>query len=315
MTGTQTTPSNVLPLPRWTLIIHGVQVLLAIIILGLAAFGVHWIAYNALIFAIVCSILTFAFCGYIIGTTLFFHALYNGFIVFGLHCLMCIFWLSEMGLVANLARIWGSLSSLYGYYGGYDYYYKRDLEVRSTLSKRESVPTIKQYWGALTAGALFGAAELLLWVGSGVLVFIYLNKHRKNAANNTQAQQLPPYPHNPNQPAAGPEKFAQTGVPQQLAPVYQQQPQQQPQFHNGVPQGYQVSPPSAPQSPQQHYAQPYMQPQHTGGYGQDPVGRTVSPLSPPQHSQPASQFNNNPNASELAVTPQNPNVPELSGGR
>lgn len=46
-------PGNVLPLPRWTIIIHGVQMLLAVIILGLDAYGIRWIPYNALIFSLV----------------------------------------------------------------------------------------------------------------------------------------------------------------------------------------------------------------------------------------------------------------------
>ena len=46
-------PSNVLPLPRWTIIIHGVQLLFAVVILGLDAYGIRWIPYNALIFSLV----------------------------------------------------------------------------------------------------------------------------------------------------------------------------------------------------------------------------------------------------------------------
>jgi hypothetical protein len=46
-------PANVLAVPKWTVIIHGVQMLLAIIILGLDAYGIRWIPYNALIFSLV----------------------------------------------------------------------------------------------------------------------------------------------------------------------------------------------------------------------------------------------------------------------
>jgi hypothetical protein len=44
---------GLLPLPRWTLAIHCVQILFAIIILGLDAYGIRWFAYNALIFSLV----------------------------------------------------------------------------------------------------------------------------------------------------------------------------------------------------------------------------------------------------------------------
>jgi hypothetical protein len=46
-------PAHVLDVPRWTLILHIVQAALAIIILGLDAYGIRWIAYNALIFSLV----------------------------------------------------------------------------------------------------------------------------------------------------------------------------------------------------------------------------------------------------------------------
>jgi hypothetical protein len=45
--------TGILPLPRWTLAIHFIQITFALIILGLDAYGIRWIAYNALIFSLV----------------------------------------------------------------------------------------------------------------------------------------------------------------------------------------------------------------------------------------------------------------------
>ena len=44
---------HVLDTPRWTLIIHAIQAFLAIIILGLDAYGIRWISYNVLIYSLV----------------------------------------------------------------------------------------------------------------------------------------------------------------------------------------------------------------------------------------------------------------------
>lgn len=52
MVGTEP-PPHVVRVPRWTFAIHGVQALFAVIILGLDAYGIHWIAYNALIYSLV----------------------------------------------------------------------------------------------------------------------------------------------------------------------------------------------------------------------------------------------------------------------
>jgi hypothetical protein len=47
------TPPNVIRVPRWTLALHVIQFVFAIIILGLDAYGIKWIPYNALIFSLV----------------------------------------------------------------------------------------------------------------------------------------------------------------------------------------------------------------------------------------------------------------------
>ena len=63
------------------------------------------------------------FTVYIIATSLFVHKLYNAYIVLGLHALMTIFWVVDMGLVANLARIWSGPHCHYYYAYGYSSYY------------------------------------------------------------------------------------------------------------------------------------------------------------------------------------------------
>lgn len=79
---------------------------------------------------------------------------------------MLIFWVVDLGLVANLARIWASpsCSVSYSYFYGYtsSCYYKRGewgggLEGRG-LEKRDT--TVGMYYGALAAGAVFGAVQL-----------------------------------------------------------------------------------------------------------------------------------------------------------
>jgi hypothetical protein len=69
---------------------------------------------------------------------------------------MVIFWITDLGLVANLARIWSDPDYGYTYY--YEsYYYDYD---KRDLAKREETTTVEAYKGALIAGALFGAVQL-----------------------------------------------------------------------------------------------------------------------------------------------------------
>jgi hypothetical protein len=250
-----------------------------------------------------------AICAYLLVSQLLLHQIYNMYIALGAHALMLLFWIVDLGLVANLARIWSSTGCVYSYtYGGYSCGYGYGYG----YSKRDESTTVGAYRGALIAGALFAAIEFASWVASAVILIIHMNKHRSNAAA-TNIQHTPPqYANNTvnghNNQAVPMEKYEQTGVPQQQ---YQQQPY------------------SAAPTPQPTYAQPVQgqytkQPQPVT-YQHEPVNRTntVSPvsnvggygnaseLSTPQHTD-----SYNPNVSELSTTHNtghyDPNVSELS---
>ncbi|KAF2109600.1 hypothetical protein BDV96DRAFT_651584 [Lophiotrema nucula] len=287
-------PANVLPVPRWTLLLHGIQIILAIIILGLSAYGVRWIAYNALIYALVVCICTLGVALYIIASSLFIHKLYNGYVVFAFHIWMIIFWLVDLGLVANLARIWGTYDGyLGGYYSYYSYYYaKRDLH---QFAKRDDT-TYKAYYGALAAGAFFAAVQFALWVVGAIIVGIYLNKNRSV----------------PNATHVAPPAYANNGQTIQPEPKTQQY-QQQSYSVAQTPQP-QYAQPAYPQQPQQSYGG--QQPHAPGPYPNDPVNReaTVSPVSQAytgptgttsELASPQQTGGYNANANELPVTKHN----------
>jgi hypothetical protein len=251
-----------------------------------------------------------ATCAYLLVSQLFLHQIYNMYVALGAHALMLLFWIVDLGLVANLARIWGGSTCVYYY--GYGYSCDYSYSYSYSYSKRDEYTTVGAYRGALIAGALFAAIEFASWIASAVILTMHMNKHRSNAAA-TNAQHAPPqYAENTvnghNNQAVPMEKFSQTAVPQQQ---YQQQPY------------------SAAPTPQPTYAQPvqgqYTQQPQPVTYQPEPVNRTntVSPvshvggygnaseLSTPQHT-----GNYNPNVSELSTTHNtghyDPNVSELS---
>jgi hypothetical protein len=335
------TPAHVLALPKWVFAIHAAQAFFAIIILGLDAYGIHYIAYNALIYSLVVCICTLLVCAYLLASQLTLHKLYNIWIALAFHAWMLLFWIVDLGLHANLARIW---SGDYSY--GYDYYYtsyygyrKRDV---IALSKREDTTTYAAYHGALAAGATFAGVEFVSWVAVSVIFLIKWNKHRQNTANSatTPATQPPPQYGAPTDQAVPMEKYNHTAAPvqqqqmpqQQYAqPVQQQQPQQQYMQQPQQPQQQYMQPqqqPHYPQQPQQQQHQHLAQPQPAYA---DPVGRqdNVSPVSSAAYGAPPSNVSElnspqhtgsayPPNASELSsqqagtYLQYNPDVPELS---
>jgi len=236
--------AGLLPLPRWILGIHATQIVFAVVVLGLDAYGIRWISYNALIFSLVAAIFTMGTCAYIIGATLFLQALYNAYVVLALHILMVIFWIADLGLVANLARLWADPDYTYDYYYS-TYYYDYDYYKRS-LAKRTETTTVEAYKGALIAGALFGAVEFVLWLLTLVFVIIYLNRARSGIAT-VAASGAPPAYTGGQQPVAVENKYT----------------------HHGQPQGQYQQPAQQPVQPQQPYTS-VQSPQPTGQYGQQP---------------------------------------------
>lgn len=70
---------------------------------------------------------------------------------------MLLFWIVDLGLVANLARLWSGD----GYYLSYGYAIDYSSFIkRNALAKRAESTTYQAYYGALAAGAVFAAVEL-----------------------------------------------------------------------------------------------------------------------------------------------------------
>ncbi|OAG10744.1 uncharacterized protein CC84DRAFT_1161604 [Paraphaeosphaeria sporulosa] len=297
--------------PRWTVAVHAVQILFAIIILGFDAYGIKYIAYNALIFSLVVCLCTMAVGAYMIVSQTILPKMYNVYVALAVHVWLLIFWLVDLGLVANLAAMWGRgdycFTTSYGFGSTYCYT-KRDLIKRDYT-------TFGAYYGVLTAGAIFAAIQLVTWALTGVLLVLAWNKNR--TAGTSANPNVPPQYQNNGQ-AVPMEKYDQPAAPT----PGQQYGTPQPQFASPQPQYAQ---PAQPQFTGAPYAQDPVQRQdtvspvsHAGGYAHNP---SVSGVSSPQHTgQPAypptpQQQAYPQNAAEVHTDPYNPNVPELSNHR
>jgi len=151
--------------PLWLLIIRGLQLLLAIIILGLcAASGASYVVAAGAGIGIFSFIWTLIFICYIEITIFWAPTAYNKYVHLVLECLSVVFWLSTFAAVAVLAT---GYSYGYGYYG---YGYKRAaIEARY-------VDVAGCYKGA----AALGAIEWALFVGTLITFGIYLHRQRRS---------------------------------------------------------------------------------------------------------------------------------------
>lgn len=307
----------------WVLIVHAVQVVFAIIVLGLSAYGVHWVPYNALIFALVVCICTFGVCAYLLVSQLVLHSLYNVYAALILHLWMLLFWIVDLGLVANLARLWSGDGYYYSFdYSSIDYstFIKRDV----VLAKREESTTVQAYYGALAAGAVFAAVEFVSWIAVTVILIMTWQKHRSDTTNNAAiAQPSQPPPQYGASQAVPMEKFNQTTVQTQPQQPYQPQQQQQQQQQSFQQQSYTQQSGPYSQQPGGQFGTPYPQdpiprqetvsPVSSAAYGYAPTA--VSELSTPPPTGAAYP----PNASELGTashqhhyTAYDANMPELA---
>lgn len=188
--------------PVWLLLIRGIQLVFAIVILGLSAYAgsgylIFYAGYGIGIFSFVWTLL---FIGYIEGSMFFIPSLYNKYIHLALECLSVIFWLSTFGALANVATGWNYVYS-------YSYYY----------IKRSVVSDYNSYANTTKAAAVFGAFEWALFVGSLISYAIFLHRHRQ-AELNVQRN----YAANPGGVVGAQEVKMQPVVSQQAVPNYQQ---------------------------------------------------------------------------------------------
>lgn len=126
--------AHMLHLPRFFTIIKYVQLIIAVLVLGLSAFSVYLLAFSAHAYAIFVSL-------YTVGITIYFLVAnksapksYNWIALLVLEVLAVIFWLAAWAVLAALFAILAYVGSTYDSYYGYGYKIKRSLETRDAYS-------------------------------------------------------------------------------------------------------------------------------------------------------------------------------------
>jgi hypothetical protein len=158
-----------LPKPRLALVaLHAFQLTLAIIILGLAAYAVRFIAYNVLVYTLVVAsqplasnmtciadvyqaICTILVCAYLVASHTYLKKIYSPYVAAAYHLWMLIFWVVDLGLFAHLAKLWQGPECTYRYQNGF---------TCAPYEKRDATTTYGTFYAALVAGAVLAAFEL-----------------------------------------------------------------------------------------------------------------------------------------------------------
>ncbi|KAF2625871.1 hypothetical protein BU25DRAFT_492428 [Macroventuria anomochaeta] len=166
-TGAQQTARMRLP----ALIAHVAQIVLAIAVLGLAAYGVDYISYNVLIYSLVVTICSLGVSSWMIVSRKFLAKFDNTWVSLGLHAWMLVFWIVNLGLTANLAHEWHPQCS---------YTSESGKICSSYVVKRDT--TFHTYFGALVASAVLIGLQVLLWIGTTTLLALDLKRRRSTVS-------------------------------------------------------------------------------------------------------------------------------------
>lgn len=197
--------AHIVALPGFVTIIRVVQLLLAVVIMGLVGntinganklFGNSQVVRNntePLAFVIFCCVWTLLVNAYLLVTPIFLPVAYNMWAHLVLEVVSWIFWLAGWASTASWAADWAS------YFDG-------------TTGK------VFGYWGSSAAGAAMGAIMWVLFTVTLVFFCLRLNAHRKDP-NNAHLNSL-------GFAEKGGESH-QMGAVQQQVPVQQQMPVQQ----------------------------------------------------------------------------------------
>jgi len=219
---------HVLPTPKALLGLRIVQLVVAVVLLGLAGYEITYIAFDGACLTLFTAIATLITVVYILVAELSAPAAYNYWAILGLDIFCIIFWIISMSIMAweVAATSWYINDSSSGSTCYYDYtlledvcYKKRDLTKRYT--------TYYTYRNVMAAAAGLAGLEFILFAITLGVFARALSLHRKNGGHCT-----PAFVGNPPSGAAGaPVTNEPKGVELQNAgqqPVYYPPPSEQP---------------------------------------------------------------------------------------
>jgi len=114
---------HTLGLPRALIAIRIIQLVLAVLILGLDAYGLYVLAFSGAALNMFTTVATIIVCIYNIVAELGPVSLYNYWAILALDIFLTVFWLISFALMAaQVAPLFTSYSYYSGYYSYYSYY-------------------------------------------------------------------------------------------------------------------------------------------------------------------------------------------------
>jgi hypothetical protein len=163
---------HIVPVPPFFLVLRCIQMVLALVVLGLSAYGLSGFAVlGGASFSIFVALVTMIIGGWYLLSSRQIPALYHKVAVLVLECFLLIWWLAA----------WADLAA---WAGGYDFYAVTTSSVCAygycaPFKKRAvDVNSWENYRNAMAAAAGIGALNFILFIVTLVTFAIYFHRHR-----------------------------------------------------------------------------------------------------------------------------------------
>lgn len=164
-------------LPKGFIALRILQLIIAVVVLGLSAYGVTFLAFGGIGLTLFSAIATILIVAWFLFATHLFPVAYNFWAVLGVDIFLVIFWLISFSLLAaEVAAVQIVSYDSCEYYDYYCYKAKRSEE----LMKRYATTDVVTYRNALAAAAGLGGLEFLLFVISLSIFGVFMHRHRKS---------------------------------------------------------------------------------------------------------------------------------------
>lgn len=150
---------HVLDVPQTVFISRISQLVVAVVVMGLAAYGIYYLSFDAIDLTMFSAIATIIIAVYVIVASTAAPAAYNYWAIIALDSLMVLFWIVSFAYLAyEVASVqlvtYTYTDCLYSYAGVCYYKNKRSLEI----AKRST--TVYTYRNVMAAAAGLGGLEL-----------------------------------------------------------------------------------------------------------------------------------------------------------
>ncbi|KAF2856608.1 hypothetical protein T440DRAFT_383030 [Plenodomus tracheiphilus IPT5] len=171
------------------LILHATQLVMAIILMGLTAYNVHYVAYEILAACLFVEISTMMVATCLIVCRIRYARIYSHYASTVLQVLIFALSIIALGLLASLAQKWKQPQCTYDFKTGYRCSSNKKRGLR-TLHERDFT-SYNTYSGALIAGSILISLQIILWaITTGLAVFDIWTDHKTATAMESRIPEI-----------------------------------------------------------------------------------------------------------------------------